>query len=477
MAATVCLATEPPTAPATMRGRVLPRVLATSPTATRATKWRVRSDTFATRRRLSAHGATPASLPMKRPCLGVIPATPASSPRFAAPRAARRVRPASTNPRLATKPVYCANPRSFPTPLDRLGATAATPRRRFGYPRRNSAPSALPGSTRQHRIDAKTFPRATNSTAPRRWRVSLEESRRRQGCGLRAPRVPAARTPIARAPWCVWCAPPDPLPPCRRTAHIATTVATDMPLTRSPRSAPYAQRATIAQPTHRCCAEPATPATLPTSPACLRVSRAEPEDSRRRERRPRARLARLVLSPRLQPQHSARPVPRRTSPSLRGPHRALPAPRGRSPTRRPRARRAQRRRTAPLDYVATCVPRGSAGLRPRPVSRVRRALSLHRAPLIRALRVPPGRISPPRPAYRAHRAKSVLRGPLSAPIATRASTPRGPLLVPTAQPATSRPCPPILSVPRVPRARPVRRSVPLLAPRVPRASTPRKTRS
>lgn len=269
-----------------------------SPTATRAIRWRAKSDTFATRRKRSARDAIRASLPMKRPCLDAIPAMPANSLRSAALRAVRRVRPASTNPHLATKLVCCANPRSIPTPLARLGATAAPLRLRFGYPRRSSAASAPLGSTRRHRTAVKTFPRATNSTALRRWPVSPEGSRHKEGCGLPVRRVPAAPTPTARAPWCVWCVPLDPPPSYHKTAPSAPTVATATPPTQSPRSALCVLWATTAQPTHRCCAEPVTPATLATSPACLRVSRAEPEDTHQPERRPRAQPAQLGLSPR-----------------------------------------------------------------------------------------------------------------------------------------------------------------------------------
>lgn len=182
-----------------MRDRALPRVWATKPTATRVIRSCVKWAISATRRKLSAHDAIPDISATLLPCLRAMHAMPASLPRFAAPRAVLRVRPASTNPQLDTKPVYSASPRSILTSPDRLVATVALLGPRFGSPRRNNAPSALRANTRQHPTIARTFHRATNSTARRRWHASPEEYRRKEDCGLRAHRVRAERTPTTLA--------------------------------------------------------------------------------------------------------------------------------------------------------------------------------------------------------------------------------------------------------------------------------------
>lgn len=152
---------------------------------------------------------------------------PANSLRFAALRAVLRVRPASTSPHPDTKLVCSVNPRSIPIPPDRLVVMHALLRPRFGSPRRNSAPSAQRANTHQRRIAARTFPRATNSTARRRWPVNQAEYRHKEDCGLRARRVPEARMPTVRDPWCVYSVLLDPPPPSHRTGPIASTVAMD----------------------------------------------------------------------------------------------------------------------------------------------------------------------------------------------------------------------------------------------------------
>lgn len=314
----------------------------------RAEWYHAKWDISATRRNLNARDAIPATLRMKQPCLDAIPAMPASSLRFAALRAVLRVRPASTNPQLDTKPVCCANPRFIPIPLARLVVMHALLRPRYGSPRRNNAPSAQQASTHRHHIAARTSPLDTNSTARRRWLANQDESKRKQACGLPVHRVPAEPTPTVRAPWCAYCALLDPPPPSRRMGPIVSTVAMDTLLTLRRRSAPCVPWATIALPIHRCYAEHAIPATLPTSLACLLVLHAELENIHRRELRPRVHRVLQARIRHLQPRHSARRVRHLMSHSPQEPRRVRLAQWGHSLIPRPRAHRVRRQRIVRL---------------------------------------------------------------------------------------------------------------------------------